>query len=102
MKGLGTKGYSIDELYDWVSHFHDVEFMYDGAVYMLQLERQDGVDYLTIRDDSPGRGRCKAKHETDKDGDVPRAVLDAVLSQPCFGGKTFLEVEGEITITAIC
>ena len=101
MKGLGTKGYSIDELYDWVSHFHDIEFAYNGTVYMLQLERQDGVDYLAIRDDSPGRGRCKAKHATDRDGDISRYVFDTVLSEPSFGGKSFFEIEQDVTVTAI-
>ena len=34
-------------------------------------------------------------------GDIPQAVIDAVFSDKCFDGKSFLEIEKDITVTVI-
>ena len=35
------------------------------------------------------------------EGDIPQSVIDAVLSEKCFNGKSFVEIEKEITVTVI-
>ena len=42
-----------------------------------------------------------AKQEYDFEGDIPKYVIDAVLSEKCSNGKSFLEIEQKITVTVI-
>ena len=39
--------------------------------------------------------------EIDVEGDIPQEVIDAVLSEKCFDGKSFLEIEKDVTVTVI-
>lgn len=34
-------------------------------------------------------------------GNIPQSVIDAVLSEKCFNGKSFVEIEKEIMVTVI-
>ncbi len=94
-------GIKMGEFYELLSHYHDAEFEYNGTTYVLQPEVNDDKGYLVIWDCTPEAAKCIAKHEIGVDGDIPRDVIDAVLSEKCFDGKSFLELEKHITVTVI-
>lgn len=94
-------GIKMNELYELISHCHEAEFEYNGTTYVLQPEVNDNKSYLVIWDCTPDTAKCIAKHEIGVEGDIPQAVIDAVLSEKCFDGKSFLEIEKDITVTVI-
>ncbi len=94
-------GIKINELYELISHCHEAEFKYDGTTYVLQPEINDNKSYLVIWDCTPDKAKCIAKHEICVDGNIPQSVIDAVLSEKCFNGKSFLEIEKMIEVTVI-
>lgn len=94
-------GIEMNELKELISHCHDAEFDYNGTTYVLQPEKNDDKLYLVIWDCTPDASKCIAKHEIETDGDIPQSIIDAVLSEKCFDGKSFLEIEQDITVTVI-
>lgn len=94
-------GIEMNELYELISHCHEAEFEYDNTTYILQSEVNNGKDYLVIWDCTPNFAKCICKHEIDNLGDIPKDVIDAVLSDKCFDGKSFLEIEKDVTVTVI-
>ena len=95
------QGITMNEMCELISHYHDAEFEYNGTTYVLQPEVNDDKTYLVIWHCTPDAAKCIAKHEIEADGDIPQSVIDAVLSEKCFNGKSFLEIEQEITVTVI-
>ena len=95
------QGITMNELYELISHCHEAEFEYGGTTYVLQPEVNGNKAYLVIWDCTPDVTKCIAKHEIGVEGDIPQAVIDAVLSEKCFDGKSFLEIEKDITVTVI-
>lgn len=67
----------------------------------MQAEVNDNKTYLVIWDCTPEAAKCIAKHEIYVEGDIPQEVIDAVLSEKCFNGKSFLEIEKDVTVTVI-
>lgn len=94
-------GIKINELYELVSHCHEAEFEYKKTPYVLQPEVNADKTYLVIWDCTPNAEKCIAKCEITTEGDIPSDVIDAVLSEKCFDGKSFLKIEQDITVTAI-
>lgn len=94
-------GIKMDELYELISHCHEAEFEYDGITYVLQPEVNENKEYLVIWDCTPNTEKCIAKHEIKAEGDIPQEVIDDVLSERCFNGKSFLDIEKDITVTVI-
>ncbi len=94
-------GIKMDELYELISHCHEAEFEYKGTTYVLQPEINDSKDYLVIWDCTPNSEKCISKHEINVEGDIPQVVIDAVLSDKCFDGKSFFEIEKDVTVTVI-
>lgn len=95
------QGITMNEFYELISHFHDAEFEYNGTTYVLQPEVNNSKAYLVIWDCTPNAEKCIAKHEIDAEGDIQQSVIDAILSEKCFNGKSFLEIEKEIEVTVI-
>lgn len=94
-------GIKMDELCELISHGHEAEFEYDGTTYVLQPEVDDNKTYLAIWDCTPNVEKCIARCKIEVEGDIPLPVIDSVLSEKCFNGRTFMEIEKEITVTAI-
>lgn len=95
-------GVTMEELYELVSHNHEAEFEYRDKTYVLQPEVDDDDNaYLVIWDCTPDNAKCIAKHETSIEGDIPEEIITSVLSEKCFDGKSFLEIEKDITVTVI-
>jgi len=94
-------GIKMGELCELISHGHEAEFEYNGTTYMLQPEVKDNRNFLVIWDCTQDAAKCIAKHEIDDGGNIPQSVIDAVLSEKCFNGKSFMEIEHGITVTVI-
>lgn len=100
-RGLNNSFIAMNELYELISHYHDAEFEYNGTTYVLQPEIEGGKSYLAICDCTPDAEKRITKRKIKVAGDIPKSVIDAVLSKTCFRGKSFLEIEHEITVTVI-
>lgn len=87
------------ELYERIIYSHEAEFIYDGATYILQPIAIDEKAWLII--DCVDTSQRLCKHEIPMSGNIPRSVIDAVLSEKCFNGKSFVEIEKDITVTVI-
>jgi hypothetical protein len=94
-------GIKMSELCELISHFHEAEFKYSGITYVLQPEVNDDKTYLVIWDCTPDAAKCIAKHAIPSDSEIPKDIIDAVLSDKCFGGKSFFDIERDITVTVI-
>ncbi|MSU09338.1 hypothetical protein FYJ84_10110 [Veillonellaceae bacterium WCA-693-APC-5D-A] len=96
-------GIKMNEFYDLISHGHEAEFEYGGNTYILQPEVNNSKTYLVIWDCTPNAKKCIIKQEIDIeiDGDIPQPIIKTFLSKKCFKGKSFLEIEQEITVTVI-
>lgn len=91
----------MSKMCELISHYHDAEFEYNGTTYVLQPEVNDDKTYLVIWDCTPNAAKCIAKHEIENEGDIPQSVIDVVLSEKCFNGKSFMEIEKLVTVTVI-
>lgn len=92
-------GTSMAELYERIMHSHEAEFTYNGATYMLQPIATDEKAWLVLDCIDTSKRLCQ--HEIPMNGNIPQSCIDAVLSKKCFNGKSFLEIEQEITVTVI-
>ncbi|MDO5014586.1 MAG: hypothetical protein Q4E28_01335 [Clostridia bacterium] len=90
----------MDELVDLISHSHEAEFEYSGTTYVLQPEISEGKAWLVIWDISEN-GKCICKYEIPEEGDIPQEIIQKVLSEKCFNGQSFLDIEKDITVTVI-
>ena len=93
-------GVKMDELRELISHSHEAEFEYNGTTYVLQPEISEGKAWLVIWDIS-ANGKCICKHEIPEKGDIPQEIIDKVLSEKCFCGQSFLDIEKDVTVTVI-
>ena len=89
----------MTELCERIMYSHEAEFTYDGATYILQPIASDENAWLIIDRVDTSQRLCQ--HEIPMDGNIPQSVIDAVLSEKCFNGKSFKEIEQEITVTVI-
>ena len=92
-------GIKMNELIDLISQFHEAEFTYDGKTYVLQPEVDREKEYLTIW--SCSEPACICRYETNEHNIIPKDVIDKVLSEKCFYGRSFFEIEHEITVNVI-
>lgn len=94
-------GIKMSEFYELISHCHEAEFEYEGTTYVLQPEVKGDMAYLVIWDCTPHAEKCIAREEIAIDGDIPLKKIDAILSQKCFRGKSFLDIQKGVTVTII-
>jgi hypothetical protein len=93
-------GIQMDELRALISTGHEVEFTFKDNLYIMQPEIYEGRAYLAIWD-CTGEGVCIYRHSTPAEGEIPQDVIDNVFNEKCFSGKTFKEIEGEVTVKNI-
>lgn len=93
-------GISMKELREVISYWHDAEFVFGGTSYVLQPEKKNGKNWLVIWDLSTPP-HCICRHEIPEEGDIPLEIIDAVLSEKCFSGKSFFEIEKDVTVTVV-
>ncbi|MDO4555103.1 MAG: hypothetical protein Q4B70_08180 [Lachnospiraceae bacterium] len=95
MNGIGMK-----ELEELLSHGHEAEFTYHDSNYVIQPELADGKTMLVIWDCSPA-GKCICSVDIPEHGDIPATSIECILNKKCFSGKSFMEIESEITVDVI-
>lgn len=94
-------GIKMNNFCELISQCHEAEFEYKGTTYILQPEVNDDKAYLVIWDCTPNAEKCIARQEIAMSGDIPQKDIDAVLSQKCFTGKSFYNIQDEVTVTNI-
>lgn len=89
----------MTELRERIMYSHEAEFIYDGETYILQPITNDEKAWLII--DCVDTSKRLYQHEIPMDGNIPKSVIDAVLSEKCFNGKSFMEIEQDIMVIVI-
>lgn len=95
------QGMSLSELYKVIANSHDAEFRYNGTTYVLQTEIDGDNNFLVIWDCTPDAPKCIAKYEIPDQNSIPKAVIDKILNDKCFSGKSFMEIEQNISVDII-
>lgn len=98
------EGITMKELYESLYHGHEAEFTYRGTTYVLQPEVDKSNKekaYLVIWELSPGQEKCISKFPIPLKGDIPKERIDAIMNDRCFNGKSFMEIEKDVTMDVI-
>lgn len=95
------EGISMNELYEYLSYNREIEFIYYDIEYVLQPEIKDKRAYLVIWSCTPITGKCIARVNIPLKGSIPTEYIDKILSIKCFDGKSFLDIEKDVTVTCI-
>ncbi|MCF0231836.1 MAG: hypothetical protein HUJ63_06155 [Enterococcus sp.] len=93
-------GIKMSELIDLISYGHEAEFSYHGKKYVLQSELIDDKAFLVIWDCSPN-GICLCRLEIPEHGDIPTKVIEQLLNEKCFNGKSFMDIEKDVSVDVI-
>ena len=88
-------GATIDELYEDLMENHEFVFDIHGTEYVVQPEIRNGKDFLVIYPWIEGMD-CIAEQCTQHQ--ISKDDIDAILSQKCFDGASFLDLLDEIKI----
>ncbi len=89
----------MTELCELIKYSHEAEFIYNGATYILQPIAADEKAWLII--DCVDSSKRLCQHEIPMSGNIPLPIIDSVLSEKCFNGKSFMEIEKDISVTVI-
>lgn len=95
------QGISMKEMYEAISGSHDIEFTYNGTAYVLQPEMDNNKAYLVIWDCTPGEEKCIAKYSIPDQNTISKSVIDMILNDKCFNGKSFMEIENKVVVEVI-
>ena len=96
------RGNTMEEVYEYLTYNRDIEFNYRDKPYIIQPEYSDDKKWLVIWTAyNNDKNTCILKEEISSKGDVEKEVIDKVLNAKCFDGKSFIEIEKDITITYI-
>lgn len=90
----------MEELKDRLVNGHEAEFKYKDELYVLQSEVADGKSYLVIWKCEPD-SICICRCEIPNNDTITQDLTDIVLNEKCFDGKSFYEIESEVTIENI-
>ena len=93
-------GTTIKELCDYISQGHEAEFKYMDELYVLQSEVTDGEPYLVIWK-CEQNSACICRYKIPNHDTITQDLIDKVLNERCFNGKSFYEIEAEITVENI-
>jgi len=93
-------GITIKELCDYISQGHEVEFKYENNQYILQPEVIDGKEYLVIWNCEQDAA-CICRYEIPNQDVITQDLIDIVLNERCFAGKSFYEIESDVTVENI-
>lgn len=93
-------GVTMEELRELISWEHDAEFTWEGRTYVLQPENRESGRFLVIWIFSP-ETRYLCSYPIPKRGDIPPDVIDRVLNEKCFDGKSFMEIKDGVTVDYI-
>ena len=93
------KGINIKNFVESLETAHELEFSYNGNVYVIQPITENGTNYLVayLCNDS---GICEyiAQSESLREHGLEKEVIEKILNTKCFEGKSFFEIYKEIEI----
>lgn len=92
------KGINLVELYDFLSNGHELEIWYQNNEFSLEPYWDGAHSGFGIWDVTHG-GKLIAKVINNEADDT--AAIDSLLQIACFDGKSFMEVEKDITVETI-
>ena len=96
------KGNTMDEIYEYLTYNRDVEFNYKGYPYIIQPEYDQDKKWLVIWTAYDNKKNiCIAREEICSYNSIEKEIIDKILNTKCFEGKSFMEIEKDITITYI-
>ena len=93
-------GITMKQLCDYISQGHEVEFTYNNEKYVIQPEVTNGKSYLVIWNCEED-GVCICRYSIPNHETISQDLIDLVLNEKCFDGKSFYEIESEITVDNI-
>jgi hypothetical protein len=89
-------GIELSELIDMLAQNHEAEFMWNDMEYMIQPVD----DHIILYRSSPDLcDLCKIT--LSGSNLVGEDIVRKLLNEKCFNGKSFMELQNEITITVI-
>lgn len=94
------KGITMQDLRDCISHGHEAEFIYKDKLYVMQPEVIDNKLYLAIWNCEKD-GSCICRYGIHDQDIISKDAIDGVLNEKCFDGKSFYEIESDITVVNI-
>ena len=89
-------GITIEDLKDKLANGHEAEFSYLNCEYSIESEETDGLHIVKIWNCSQKEPVCLAEKAIKSLDD-----FDDLFATPCFEGKSFCEIESEVTVTII-
>jgi len=95
-------GNTMEEIYEYLEHGHEVEFEYLNKIYIIQTNSINGESYLEIHD-CESENKCLYREYISKTPAMPisREKIDIVLNEKCLNGKSFVEAEADIVVTVV-
>ena len=93
------KGINIKNFVESLETAHELEFSYNGNVYVIQPIKEDDQHYLVayLWKDLENCG-CIAQEKSLRVCGIEKEVIEKVLNTKCFEGKSFFEIYKEIEI----
>ena len=94
-----NKGINIKNFVESLETAHELEFSYNGNVYVIQPIKENGKHYLVayLWKGLENCG-CIAQAESLREHGLEKEVIDKVLNTKCFEGKSFFEIYEDIEI----
>lgn len=92
------KGITIHELYDFLLHNHEIEFSYNNALFSMEPYSDDKNSYFAIWNCSDVGELIAISVRSHCDNNL---AIDRLLNIQCFDGKSFREIEKDVTVTVI-
>ena len=92
-------GINFAELYDFIEHNHEIEFTYRQEEYTIEpAGDRDSVIFDIWKYGEKSARICRVSKDADSE---IRFTIDRLLNQKCFYGKSFMEIEQEVTVDTI-
>lgn len=89
-------GTTMDELREKLFNGHEVEFTYNNREYSIEPELVENDNVVQIWICEGTEPKCILTAKIKKMEDV-----DLIFKEKCFGGKSFNDIEAEITVDTI-
>ena len=94
-------GITMKELCDYISQGHEAEFTYNNEKYVIQPEvDNNGKTYLVIWN-CESDSACICRYSIPNQDIITQDLIDKVLNEKCFEGKSFYEIESDVTVENI-
>ena len=91
-------GITFEELYDYLSSNHEIEFSYHGVLYSIEPASDDGIRFVIWRCDDHAEIICSSKESQEK---TVNDAIENLLSQKCFDGESFLDIEDDVIVDTV-